>query len=306
MTSRKIVATAAPPLFVFLWSTGFIGAKYGLPYAEPLTFLTVRMAFVVVLMALIVAVSHVQWPTRAEVLHSVVTGSLVHGLYLGGVFIAISQGVPAGISALIPGLQPILASTIANRWLGERVVPLQWFGLALGLVGVVLVLHDRTILGAGSILGWIASFLSLIGIALGTLYQKRFGGRIDWRPGNLIQYIAALVWFALGAFFSETMVVHWTGEFVFAVAWLALMLSIGAVALMYWLIRRSAATGFASLFYLVPTVTALMAFALFGERLDTLSVIGMVICAVGVVVVNRAGKLRPAAPDAAESVTAES
>ncbi len=299
MNATKITATAAPPLFVFLWSTGFIGAKYGLPYAEPLTVLALRMGFVVLLLALIVAVSRAPWPTRAEVGHSIVTGTLVHGLYLGGVFVAISQGVPAGISALIPGLQPILASTIANRFMGERVAPLQWFGLALGLLGVALVLHDRSIIGSGTLIGWTGSLLSLIGITLGTLYQKRFGGKIDWRPGNLIQYVAAGAEFGLGAFLFETRVVHWTGEFVFALTWLVLVLSIGAVALMYWLIRRSAATGFSSLFYLVPTVTALLAFALFGERLDVLSVTGMVICAVGVVVVNRAGKRRaiPVPPD---------
>jgi drug/metabolite transporter (DMT)-like permease len=287
MPASNFFIAVAPALFVFLWSTGFIGAKYGLPYAEPLTFLAVRMVFVVLLLGALAALSRARWPDRRETLHSVVAGTLVHGLYLGGVFTAISQGVPAGISALIPGLQPILTSTIANRWLGERVRPLQWFGLALGLIGVALVLHDRALVGAGSWLGWIASFLSLIGITLGTLYQKRYCGNIDWRSGNLVQYVAAGGLFALGAFFFETREIRWTGEFVFAIGWLVLVLSIGAVGLMYWLIRRSGATGFASLFYLVPGVTALLAFALFGERLDALSVVGMVVCAIGVALVNR-------------------
>ena len=282
---------AAPALFVFLWSTGFIGAKYGLPYAEPLTFLALRMAIVVVIFGCIVILTRPRWPDANEVGHSVVAGALVHVLYLGGVFTAISQGVPAGISALIPGLQPILTSTIANRWLGERVTTLQWLGLILGLIGVALVLHDRTITGAGSTLGWIATFVSLIGITLGTLYQKRHCGRIDWRAGNFIQYIAAAILFALGAWLFETRVIHWTADFIFALAWLVVVMSLGAVGLMYWLIRRSAATSMASLFYLVPAVTSLMAFVMFGEWLDALSIAGMVVCAVAVLLVNwrRAG-----------------
>jgi drug/metabolite transporter (DMT)-like permease len=172
--------------------------------------------------------------------------------------------------------------------MGETVTRIQWLGLALGLFGVILVLHDRNIVLAGSPLGWIASLVSLVGITLGTLYQKRYCGGIDWRVGNLVQYIGAGFLFALGAFAFETREIHWSGELVFAIAWLALVLSIAAVGLMYWLIRRSAATGFASLFYLVPGVTALLAYLLFGERLDSVSIVGMVICAGGVVLANRA------------------
>jgi len=171
MLTRLAIATA-PALFVLLWSTGFIGARLGLPYIEPLTFLAVRMGFVVVIMAAIALAGGARWPYANEVGHSLVAGSLVHGLGLGGVFIAISQGVPAGISALIVGLQPIVTSTFANRFMGEKVARLQWIGLALGLVGVLLVLHDRSIVLAGSVLGWIANFLSLIGLTLGTLYQS--------------------------------------------------------------------------------------------------------------------------------------
>ena len=292
MRPSQLAIAAAPVLFVLLWSTGFIGARYGLPYIEPLTFLAVRMAFVVLIMAAIAIIGRARVPNAREVQHALVAGSLVHGLYLGGVFTAISQGVPAGISALIPGLQPILTSTIANRFMGERVTRIQWFGLVLGLLGVVLVMHDREIILAGSLLGWIASFLSLIGITLGTLYQKRYCGAIDWRTGNLVQYIGAAVLFALGAFAFETREIHWSGELIFALAWLVLVLSIAAVGLMYWLIRRSAATGFASLFYLVPAVTALFAFLLFGERLDGVSIFGMAICAGGVVLANR-GAVKP-------------
>ena len=287
MRLTRLAIAIAPASFVLLWSTGFIGARYGLPYIEPLTFLAVRMVFAVVIMAGIALAGGARWPDANEVGHSLVAGSLVHGLCLGGVFTAISQGVPAGISALVLGLQPIMTSTLANRFTGENVTRLQWVGLALGLVGVLLVLHDRNIMLAGSVLGWVASFSSLIGITLGTLYQKRYCGDIDWRTGNLIQYAGAGVLFTLGAFAFETREIHWTGELIFAMAWLVLVLSVAAVGLMYWLIRRSPATGFASLFYLVPVVTAFFAFILFDERLDPISLLGMVICAGGVALVNR-------------------
>ncbi len=187
MRLTRLAIVFAPMSFVLLWSTGFIGARFGLPYIEPMTFLAVRMVFVVLIMGAIAITVRAPWPQGPEIGHSLVAGALVHGLYLGGVFTAISQGVPAGISALIPGLQPILTSTIANRFMGERVTRLQWLGLVLGLIGVLLVLHDRSIVLAGSPLGWIASFSSLIGITLGTLYQKRYCGRIDWRAGNTVQ-----------------------------------------------------------------------------------------------------------------------
>jgi len=289
----RVAIAAAPALFVLLWSTGFIGARFGLPYIEPLTFLAVRMIFVVLIMALIAVVARARWPNPPEIGHSLVAGSLVHGAYLGGVFVAISQGVPAGISALIPGLQPILTSTIASRWMGETVTRTQWLGLVLGLAGVALVLHNREIVAAGSLIGWVASFVSLLGITLGTLYQKRYCGGIDWRAGNLVQYIGAGALFWIGAFGFETRAIHWNGELIFAMTWLVIVLSIGAVGLMYWLIRRSAATGFASLFYLVPAVTALLAYFLFDEKLDALSIVGMVVCAVGVALVNR-GAVKPA------------
>jgi drug/metabolite transporter (DMT)-like permease len=277
----------APALFVFLWSTGFIGARYGLPYIEPLTFLALRIGFAAVIMAAIALLTGARRLNTNEIGHSLVAGSLMHGLTLGGAFTAISQGIPAGIVALILGLQPIVTSILANRLMDEKIARLQSVGLALGLVGVLLVLHDRNIVLAGSVLGWVASFLSLIGITLGTLYQKRYCSSIDWRTGNLVQYLGAGVLFTLGAFAFETREINWTGELIFALVWLVLVLSIAAVALMYWLIRRSGATEFASLFYLVPVVTALLAYILFDERLDLISILGMLICTGGVALVNR-------------------
>lgn len=281
----NFAARVAPLVFVVLWSTGFIGTKAGLDHAEPMTFFAIRVACVVMLLGIIVAVMRPRWPNRAGIIHSIVTGALVHGTYLGGVAVAIHLSVPAGLSAMIPGLQPVLTSTLANRFLGERVSPLQWTGLALGLAGVALVLHDRP-LGGQAAWGWLASFVSLIGITLGTLYQKRYGGNIDWRTGNIFQYLSAFAIFAVGALLFETRTIDFSVGFFAALAWLVIVLSIGTVALMYWLIRRSGATEFASLFYLVPAVTAIMAWLMFGEKLDAISILGMIVCTAGVFLVN--------------------
>jgi len=277
---------AAPAVFVLLWSSGFIGAKLGLHDAEPLTYLALRMLGVLALLSVIIVLTRPKWPNSTGVAHSAATGLMVHGLYLGGVFAAISNGLPAGLAALFASLQPLLTSTIANRWLGERVVARQWLGLVLGLVGVYLVLHDKTGSGGATPFAWMAVTVAVIGITIGTLYQKRFGGGIDWRPALLIQYAAAGVLFAIGAFGWETRMVHWTGEFIFALTWLIVVLSLGAVWLYYFMIRRAAATRVVSLFYLTPPVTALMAFALFGEKLSSLALAGMAVCVTGVFLVN--------------------
>jgi drug/metabolite transporter (DMT)-like permease len=279
-------ARAAPSIFVVLWSTGFVATKYALYGAAPLTYLSIRMAVVVGLMAIIVAIARPKWPDSSGIGHSIVAGILVHGFYLGGTAIAISHSIPAGLSALIPGLQPILTSTLANRWLGERVTPLQWTGLLLGLAGVVLILHGRQMTGDAG-WGWLASGVSLVSITLGTLYQRRYCNQIDWRAGNLVQYIAVTIFFGAGAWLFEDNAVQWSREFVLALAWLAVVLSIGSIGLLYWLIRRSAATSVASLFYLVPAVTSVMAYVLFGERLDGIAIAGMVACAAAVFLVNR-------------------
>src|SRR5450755_4713718 len=283
---ENFAARAAPAIFVVLWSTGFVATKYALNNAEPLSYLAIRMAVVVALMAVSVAIARPQWPERIGVAHSAVAGLLVHGFYLGGTAVAIAHSIPAGLSALIPGLQPILTSTLANRFLGERVTPLQWMGLLLGLAGVVLIMHDRPISGDAG-WGWLASGVSLVSITLGTLYQRRYCGSIDWRAGNLVQFVAVAIFFATGAALFERNVVHWTSEFLLSLIWLAVMLSIGSIGLLYWLIKRSAASSVASLFYLVPAVTSIMAYALFGERLDGIAVAGMLVCAAAVFLVNR-------------------
>jgi drug/metabolite transporter (DMT)-like permease len=276
----------APGVFVVLWASGFIGAKFGLIYAEPLTFLALRMIALVVLLSVIILITRPKWPDGAGLLHSALTGLMVHGLYLGGVFVAIENGLSAGLIALVVSLQPVLTSTIANRWLGERVAPRQWLGLSLGLLGVYLIVHENMAAGATKPLAWAAAAAALIGITLGTLYQKRFGGGIDWRPGLGVQYAAAGILFTSGAMVFETRIVHWTPEFLFALGWLVFVLSFGAIWLLYFLIRRAAATRVVSLFYLTPPITALMAWALFDERLAPLALLGMAVCVVGVFLVN--------------------
>jgi drug/metabolite transporter (DMT)-like permease len=282
----NFAARAAPAIFVLLWSTGFVATKYVVHNADPLTYLAIRMALVVGIMAGVVAIALPYWPVLVGIAHSVVAGILVHGFYLGGTAIAIAHSIPAGLSALIPGLQPILTSTLANRWLGERVTPLQWTGLLLGVAGVLLILHDRPMSGEAG-WGWLASGVSLVSITLGTLYQRRYCGKIDWRAGNLVQYVGVTIFFTVAAWLFENNVVHWTSEFVLALGWLVVVLSIGSIGVLYWLIRRSAATAVASLFSLVPAVTAVMAYILFGEWLDRIAIVGMIACAAAVFLVNR-------------------
>ena len=282
---EKFAVFAAPGVFVVLWASGFIGAKFGLPYAEPLTFLTLRMAFVGLLIGIVIVLTRPPWPSRDGVVHSAITGIFVHGFYLGGVFVALHHHLPAGLVALVVSLQPILTTTLANRWLGERVIPRQWAGLLLGIAGVALIVQGKAG-GETTAIGWIAAVVALIGMTIGTLYQKHFGGRIDWRPGFLVQYAAAGTMLGFGALLFETRAVAWTADFVFALAWLVFVLSFGAIWLLYFLIRRQAAARVLSLFYLTTPVTALMAYYAFGERLEPLALFGMAVCVAGVFLVN--------------------
>jgi drug/metabolite transporter (DMT)-like permease len=283
---EHLAFAVAPAVFVLFWSTGFIGAKFGLPYAEPLTFLALRFGLVAPVLAAVAFALRAEWPHGIAIGHNVVAGLLLHGLYLSGVFTAIHRGMPAGIAALMVGLQPLLTSTLANRWLGEPVRLQQWVGLVLGLVGVYFVVQGRIGDGNAAIVAWSAIFVALIGVTIGTLYQKRYLGGGDLRTAMPMQYAAACLFRLLGSLLFETGDIDWTGEFIFALAWLSLMLSWGAIYIFYLLIRRIPATRLVSLFYLVPPVTALMSYYLFGERLDWLASIGMGICVVAVLLVN--------------------
>jgi len=284
-------ASFYPLLFVALWSTGFIGAKFGLPDAEPLTFLSVRYLIVLVLMAGIAWLTKAPWPSAPKAwLHIGVSGLLIHAVYLGGVFTAIAHGLPAGVTALVVGLQPVLTALGAGTLLGERVEPRQWAGLALGFVGVGLVVAHKVIAsasGAGLALMLVPAVVALLGITAGTLYQKRFCPSFDLRTGSVIQFLPCLAVTALAALATETMQVRWTGAFIFALGWLVFVLSLGAVSLLNLLIRRGTAVNVASLFYLTPPTTALIAWALFGETLTGLSLVGMVVAVYGVWLARR-------------------
>jgi drug/metabolite transporter (DMT)-like permease len=277
-----------PATFVFFWATGFIGAKYGLPYAPPVTFLLYRFALVVALMLPIAILLRARWPPdRSQVVHIAIAGVLLHGGYLGGVFTAIHAGMSAGLSALIVGLQPILTALVAAPLLGERVAARQWVGLALGFGGVALVVAQRLTVGGLGGFSLAMAVLALVSITAGTVYQKRYCGAFDLRSGSVIQFVAAGLALAPFALAFEHEPVRWTGEFVFALGWLVLVLSIGAISLLTLLIRRGAATKVASLFYLVPPVAAAIAFFLFGETLAPLALAGFVLAVVGVAVVVR-------------------
>ena len=278
-----------PLLFVFLWSTGFIGAKYGLPFADPLSFLLARYGLVIVLMTALALLTRAPWPKEpAQWLHIGVSGVLVHAVYLGGVFIAIKHGLPAGITALVVGMQPLLTAFGAGWLLGEKVSGRQWAGLALGFVGVGLVVSGK--LGETAALGpmLLPALVALFGITVGTLYQKRFCARFDLRTGSVIQFVPTALLTALTIILFGEFNIEWDGQFLFALGWLVLVLSIGAIGLLNLLIRSGSAVNVASLFYLTPPTTALIAWALFGETLSLTALAGMLLAIGGVYLVARA------------------
>ena len=259
-----------------------------MPYAEPFTFLCLRFAFVIALMLPLAFLLHVRWPENArDGAHIAVSGALIHGGYLSGCFAAVYHGMPAGMVALVVGLQPIVTAFAAAPLLDERVGPVQWLGLALGFGGVLLVLWDKLSVDAlsGVSIAW--ALLALVSITAGTLYQKRYCPKFDLRAGSLIQFSAALVLLLPLALYTETREVEWSGEFVFALAWLVLVLSLGAISLLYHLIEHGEATRVASLFYLTPLTTAVMAYFLFDEKLTALALAGMFVGITGVALATR-------------------
>ncbi len=242
---------------------------------------------VITLMSLLALAMRAPWPASPrEALHIGVTGVLVQALYLGGVFMSIHRGLPAGISALVVGMQPLLTAALAGALLGERVSARQWAGLALGFGGVALVVGSKAnvdgVDGGALIHMLLPALAALFGITAGTLYQKRFCPRFDLRTGSVMQFLPSLVLTLLVASQTETMQIRWTGDFVFALGWLVLVLSIGAISLLNLLIRSGSAVNVASLFYLTPPTTALIAWAMFDEKLSALAIAGMAIAVSGV------------------------
>jgi drug/metabolite transporter (DMT)-like permease len=289
-TTSRVQTLGGPALFVLLWSTGFVGAKYGLPYAEPFTFLGARLAVAAGLLGVLALVTRSATPSSpAQFGRAAVVGLLLHAGYLGGVFYGISLGVPAGVSAVIVSLQPVLTAVLAARVLGERPSARQWLGLALGVAGVALVVGPGIVAaGSGDALspaGLAACVVALASGTLGTVYQKRHGDGIPLVWGTAVQYVAAAaVLFAIAAA-TEDLTIHRTGEFVLAFVWLVVVLSLGAVLLLLLLLRRGTAAGVSSLYYLVPPAVAIEAYLLFGERVSTLSLVGIGVTAVGVALV---------------------
>ena len=284
---------AMPVVFVLIWSTGFIVAKYGLPYAPPLSFLTIRYALSLLCFLAWIAIARVAWPqSRSQWLHLGVTGVLIHAGYLGGVWSAIKGGMGSGLSALIVGLQPVLTAVWVSRMGdasqgGSRVSARQWLGLVLGLAGLLLVVSRK--FGADNeATPYTLAFavLALLSITAGTLYQKRFVKAADVRSANAIQLGAALL-VTLPFVFLENEAVQWTPGFVGALAWSVLALTLGGSSLLYMLIQRGAATAVSSLMYLVPPTTALMAWLLFGEAITVATVLGTALTALGVWLVVR-------------------
>ncbi|MEW9834171.1 DMT family transporter [Mesorhizobium marinum] len=281
MTSAKRLIPAA---FVFLWATGFIGARYAMPWAEPFTFLAARFAIAFALLAAAALLwRSARFGTR-DTLMAGIAGMLMHGVYLGGVFWAIRHGMPAGLSALIVGLQPLITAVLAGSLLGERILPRHWAGLAAGFAGVVVVLAPKLgAIGGGVTVATLAAcFVAVAGMSAGTIWQKKFLSGSDLLAGTCWQYAGAALMMTVFSFAFETRSVTLNGELVFAMAWLVLVLSIGAIGLLMVMIRDGEMSKVASLFYLVPAVTALIAWALFGEELSLVQIAGMALATFGV------------------------
>jgi drug/metabolite transporter (DMT)-like permease len=288
----KSLMRFAPIVFVLLWSTGFVGAKYILPFAEPFVFLTIRYAVATVLLVVIAkAIGESLSLTRDQVWQSISVGVFLQVIYIGGVFYAVHLGVPAGITSAIVSLQPIVVSVLAVKFLGEKIRWVQAGGLILGLLGVSLLLLPKVFTGDFSPnfsgVGILSCFLALSGTTAGYLLQKKSGTDIPFLPGTAVQFAAATVIFALAATFTEEWKVEVTTEFLLALAWIVIALSIGSIFLLFYLLKHDSASSVSSLYYLVPPLTAIEAFVLFREKIPPIGLLGMALAALGTILVTR-------------------
>ena len=276
------LARFAPVLFVALWSTGFVGAKYGLPYADPFVFLAVRVVIAAIILFAIAAILNAPIAIGASAItRSSLIGFFLHACYLGGVFFSISKGLPAGVAAVVTSLQPVLVSLLAVKVLGEQLKARQVMGLALGLIGVVLVLgpsFDADI----PISGVIGILVALVGSTTATLLQKKIGAGVPLLAGTAYQYLASGLVLTIAAIATGGTHIQWSGKFILAFVWLIAVLSVGAILLLLWLLNTGSAASVSSLFYLIPPATALEAFFLFGEKVNTQGFLGIGITALGV------------------------
>jgi drug/metabolite transporter (DMT)-like permease len=285
---RNLLIAFAPAAFVFLWSTGFVGVKLGLPHAEPFTFLGLRFAATTVLVGgFMLIVGAPMLRSRVEFGHAMAVGALIHFTYITGVLEAERHGVSAGVVALVAGLQPLVTAALSRPLLRERVRLVQWLGLVLGFAGVALVVYAKLAVAETTLAGVAYAGMALTGVTGGTLYQKRFCTGMDLRASLVVQIATAgLICFGL-AVTTEHFTVHWTGSFVFAVLWLAIVVSIGAFSLFLLMLRRGAAARVTSLFYLTPPTTAVLGWLLFDETLGPLALAGRVVAVAGVALANR-------------------
>jgi drug/metabolite transporter (DMT)-like permease len=285
-----IILKAAPALFVLLWSSAFVGAKFGMPYAEPLTFMCLRFASVTAIFLLLSLIFKASWPKNwREVGHIAFVGLLIQALYLSGTFIALDRGASVGLVALILGLQPVLTVLIVSALPGGRITARQWLGIILGFAGLVLVLWRKLDIGEVDAIALILVTLGVCFITIGTLYQRRFCSSMNMLSGNVIQAAVAATVTGLGAWSLEEFHVDWDPNFIGALVWMIVVVSLGAHSLLLLMLRQSQATKVASLFYLTPPTAAVMAYFMFDERLTVLALAGMAVVVIGVALVVREG-----------------
>jgi len=274
------------PLFILIWSTGFIIARYGMPHAEPLTFLAIRFFGVILILMPCILWFKAPWPSKSQIVHLAIAGVLIQFGYLAGVWIAIRHGMPVGLTALIVGLQPILTAVFVSL-LAEKITRSQWQGLFLGLFGVFLVLYAQINIAGVNAQTIFFNITGLLSITVGTIYQKKYCAQFDLRTGSLIQFITSLGLATIGAFLFETREVEWVLELIGALVWGIVGISIGAMSLLFILIRRGNATKVSSLMYLTPPTTAIMGWILFNEPLTILVGFGTLLTMLGVLIVNQ-------------------
>lgn len=290
----------APALFVFLWSTGFVGAKYIVPYAEPFTFLMIRYFFAaLILFAIAAAFKQPLKLSKVQFKASFAVGMLLHVIYIGGVFYAVSLGVSAGISAVIVSIQPVLVSLFAVPFLGERLRWVQVVGLFLGVAGIALLLLPKVFQGdytaTTSLTGIFICVIALLGTSGGYLVQKKLGGEIPFLSGTGAQYAISAIAFAILSFSTEEQIIQWVPQFFFGLIWIVLMLSIASIVLLYGMLRTGSASKVSSLYYLVPPTAAIQAYFLFDEVIGLVGLVGMAFAGLGVVLVMRQSAEKAAA-----------
>ena len=289
MNSAYLLTRSAPLLFVLIWATGAIVARLVAPYSEPLTFLLLRYALTIAVLAGIALAARAPWPTTPRTWRdAMLSGILLHGLYLGGMFWAVSSGIPAGIAALIAGLQPLATGLLVGPLLGEHVSSQRWTGIIVGLFGALLVITPKLgVVDGLQPLPLLVCVLAMISMTVGTIWQKRTGGNEDLRTSTIVQYVGAALVTLPVAFVVEHGRFDANLSFGIGLLWAVFGLSIGGIGFLLFLIRRGAVAGVASLFYLVPPVSALIAYVLFGETLTPVQIVGMAVAVAGIALTSR-------------------